>query len=83
MKVSILFLHCLNCLSDDRESVTGILADVRSATHSDVTPEEIAACLEDLVAEGLVSRSIDGSGTDWFELTAKGKQELDANWVDA
>jgi DNA-binding PadR family transcriptional regulator len=38
--------------------------------------------MEELAAEGLVSRTADAAGTQWFQLTAKGRQELDANWVE-
>jgi DNA-binding PadR family transcriptional regulator len=82
MKVSLLNLHCLNALCDDRETVSSILSDVRHSTHGDISIGEISGCLEELAAEGMVSRVADAAGTEWFELTAKGRQELDANWVD-
>lgn len=82
MKVSILDLHCLNCLTDDCENVSSIVGGVRAATHSDVNIQEVTACLDDLLTEGLVSRSTDDSGNDWFQLTARGRKELDAHWVD-
>lgn len=82
MRVSILNLHCLNALSDDREDLSSIVLDVRRSTHSDVTIEEVASCLNDLVTENMAARSTDAAGGEWFELTAKGRQELDASWVD-
>lgn len=82
MKVSLLNLHCLNALCDDRETVSSILSDVRHSTHGDISIDEISGCLEELTAEGMVSRAADEAGTEWFELTAKGRQELDAQWVD-
>ncbi len=82
MKVSILNLHCLNALSDDREDVSSIVADVRRSTHSDVTIQEITCCLNDLVAEDMASRTTDAAGVEWYELTPRGRRELDAHWVD-
>ncbi|MFM7033681.1 MAG: hypothetical protein ACKOYJ_00595 [Planctomycetia bacterium] len=82
MKVSLLTLHCLNAMADDRENVAAIVADVRASAHGDVSAADISACMNELLAEGVVSRSTDQSGTDWFQLTPKGRQELEANWVD-
>lgn len=82
MKVSILNLHCLNALSDDREDISSIVADVRRSTHSNVTLDDIKACLNDLVAEEMASRMADQAGVEWYELTPRGRQELDAHWVD-
>jgi DNA-binding PadR family transcriptional regulator len=82
MKVSLLNLHCLNALCDDRENVSSILYDVRHSTHGDISIDEVSGCLEELTAEGMVSRAADEAGTEWFELTSKGRQELDSAWVD-
>jgi DNA-binding PadR family transcriptional regulator len=82
VKVSILNLHCLNALSDDREDLSSIVADVRRSTHSDVTPQDVATCLNDLVAEEMASRTADAAGVEWYELTPQGRRELDAHWVD-
>ena len=81
MKVSILNLHCLNSLSDDQENIAAIVSDVRLATYGDVTVSEVTACLNELISEGLVSQSADASGTHWYQLTKRGREELDANWV--
>lgn len=82
MKVSILNLHCLNAVCDDDEDVASILGDVRQSTHGNVGAEEIVGCLGELEREGMVSRVQDVSGTDWFRITPKGREELDANWVE-
>ncbi|MFM8435851.1 MAG: hypothetical protein ACKOBP_11025 [Planctomycetia bacterium] len=82
MKVSLLNLHCLNALCDDRENISSILSDVRHSTHGDISMHDISGCMEELAAEGLVSRTADAAGTQWFQLTAKGRQELDVNWVE-
>lgn len=82
MRVSILNLHCLNALSDDREDLSSIVSDVRRSTHSDVTIHEVASCLNDLVADNMAVQSTDAAGVEWFELTAKGRQELDSSWVE-
>ncbi|NDC54160.1 MAG: hypothetical protein EBZ74_07650 [Planctomycetia bacterium] len=81
MKVSILNLHCLNALCDDRESVPGIVADVRLSTHGNITVDDVAACMHELASEGLVVGTVDASGVEWFQLTEKGRHELDTNWV--
>jgi hypothetical protein len=82
MKVSLLNLHCLNALTDDCEDISAIVVDVRHSTHSDVTASDIAFCLNDLIAEGMVARLADAAGNEWFALTTKGRHELEANWVD-
>jgi DNA-binding PadR family transcriptional regulator len=82
MKVSLLNLHCLNALTDDSEDISAIVADVRHSTHGDLTASDVATCLNDLITEGMVARSTDAAGNDWFALTTKGRRELEANWVD-
>jgi len=82
MKVSLLNLHCLNALTDDCEDISAIVVDVRHSTHGDVTASDVAICLNELTAEGMVARSADAAGNEWFALTTEGRRELEANWVD-
>ena len=53
-----------------------------ASTHGDISIDKISGCMEALAAEEMVSRVADEAGTEWFELTAKGRRELDARWVD-
>jgi hypothetical protein len=82
MKVSLLNLHCLNALTDDCEDISAIIVDVRHSTHGDITASDVATCLSELIAEGMAARSADAAGNEWFALTTKGRQDLEANWVD-
>ncbi len=54
MTVSILNLHCLNAVCDDYESLTAILEEVRRSSHGNVSLEEIADSMAELVRDGLV-----------------------------
>lgn len=97
MKVSILDLHCLNAIADDHETVASVLDDVRRSSHGNVDANDITACLVELVRDGMaeasrfdpltaqytpvVSMSSD-LGDLWFRITDRGRQELDANWVE-
>jgi hypothetical protein len=54
MTVSILDLHCLNAVCDDYENVESITAEVRRSSHGNVSDAEIAECLSELAAAGLV-----------------------------
>ena len=97
MKVALLTLHCLNAVADDHESLESITADVRRATHGDVSPDDVAACLGDLARDALVGvfafdrevcRYVPLAGVPttladkWFSITAQGRDELRTNWVD-
>jgi hypothetical protein len=55
MTVSILDLHCLNAVCDDYENVESITAEVRRSSHGNVSDAEIAECLSELAAAGLVN----------------------------
>ena len=55
MTVSILDLHCLNAVCDDYENVESITAEVRRSSHGNVSDAEIAECLSELTAAGLVN----------------------------
>jgi hypothetical protein len=96
--VSILNLHCLNAVCDDYEDLSSVLEEVRRSSHGNVSFEEIADSVSELVRDGLVEafefdgptgRYVRGSveknipkGTR-FRITSKGRRELDANWVDS
>ena len=54
MTVSILDLHCLNAVCDDYEDVESITAEVRKSSHGNVGDAEIAECLSELAAAGLI-----------------------------
>ena len=97
MKVALLTLHCLNAVADDYESLESITADVRRATHGDVAPDDVAACLSDLARDALISvfafdrearRYVPLAGVPttladkWFSITAQGRDELRINWVE-
>ncbi len=100
MTVSILDLHCLNAVCDDYETVESITAEVRRSSHGNVRDDEVAECLAEMLAAGLVNvfRFDAGSGRyeplplgmptrdalqkSWFLIAPKGRQELDANWVE-
>ena len=55
MTVSILDLHCLNAVCDDYENVESITAEVRRSSHGNVGDTEVADCLSELAAAGLVN----------------------------
>jgi hypothetical protein len=97
MKVALLTLHCLNAVADDYESLESITADVRRATHGDVSPDDVAACLSDLARDALIGvfafdrearRYVPLAGVPttladkWFSITAQGLNELQTNWVE-
>lgn len=97
MKVALLTLHCLNAVADDYESLESITADVRRATHGDVSHEDVASCLGDLARDALIGVfafdrearryvPLEGVPTTladkWFSITAQGRDELRTNWVD-
>ena len=97
MKVALLNLHCLNAVADDFESLESITADVRRATHGDVSIDDVAACLGDLARDGLIGvfafdrevrryvplQGVPATLADkWFSITAQGRDELRINWVD-
>lgn len=54
MTVSILNLHCLNAVCDDYENLAGITEEVRRSSHGNVGNAEIAECLTEMVAAGLI-----------------------------
>ncbi len=98
MTVTLLDLHCLNSLCDDYENVASVQADVRRATHGNITEEEVKEGLIRLHKEGLVEvydydplqamhlpSEIAGNDWEakWFFITATGRKELDQNWVEA
>ena len=98
MTVSILDLHCLNAVCDDYESLDSICEEVRRSSHGNVNLEEVADALRELAREDLIdafefdprsNRYIavhDCGGAvsgKWFLISAKGRTELDANWVDS
>ena len=97
MTVSILGLHCLNAVADDYENLASILEEVRRTSHGNVTVDEVAAAVAEMVADGLVSvyrlepREQTFVPADpgacmreslWFRITPTGRRELDANWVN-
>lgn len=97
MKVSILDLHCLNAIADDHETVASVLDDVRRSSHGNVTANDVAACLTELVRDGMAEASLFDPSTAtfspvasmppelddlWFRITDRGQRELDANWVE-
>ncbi|MFM9058017.1 MAG: hypothetical protein ACKOSQ_02630 [Planctomycetaceae bacterium] len=97
MRVSILNLHCLNAIADDYETVDSVIDDVRRSSHGNVNADEIAACLVELVRDGLAepcrfdevtSRYVplqavpSGLQSTWFRITELGRRQLDADWVD-
>ena len=102
MKVSILDLHCLNATADDYETILSIVDDVRRSSHGNVDVGnvdvgEVAACMTDLVREGLVDLYRLDTATNefvplaavpesfdgvWFRLNATGRKQLDAHWVN-
>ncbi len=51
MTISMLGLHCLNAVVDDYESAASILNDVRAASHRDITPGEVMATINEMLAE--------------------------------
>lgn len=55
MTVSIMDLHCLNAVCDDYENVESITAEVRRSSHGNVGDTEVADCLSELAAAGLVN----------------------------
>lgn len=97
MKVSLLDLHCLNAVADDLETAASILDDVRRSSHGNVDSAHVAACLAELVRDGLAEAYVFDQATAayvpatstlqdvdgiWFRITDQGRQHLDANWVD-
>jgi hypothetical protein len=97
MKVSILNLHCLNAVADDFESLDSITADVRRATHGNVSHNEVATCLGELAHDGWVNVFTFDPGEQrylalpevpaaladkWFGITDRGREELRTNWVE-
>jgi len=54
MTVSIMDLHCLNAVCDDYENVESITSEVRRSSHGNVGDTEVADCLSELAAAGLV-----------------------------
>lgn len=97
MTISILGLHCLNSVSDDYEPVASILEDVRAASHCDITLGEVVATLDEMRAEGLIAAftldpnaatfvpadaTTDSGSAILYRITAAGRKELAANWVD-
>jgi hypothetical protein len=52
--VSMLSLHCLNAVCDDYEDLSSVLEDVRRSSHGNVSFEEIADSVSELVRDGLV-----------------------------
>ena len=54
MTVSILNLHCLNAVCDDYEGLPTILEEVRRSSHGNVSLEEIAESMSELVRDGFV-----------------------------
>ena len=97
MKVSLLDLHCLNAVADDLETAASILDDVRRSSHGRVDSADVAACLAELVRDGLAEACVFDQATAayspvtgalqdfdslWFRITDRGRQHLDANWVD-
>jgi len=97
MTISILGLHCLNSVSDDYEPVASILEDVRAASHCDITLGEVVATLDEMRAEGLIAAftldpiaatfvpadaTRDSGSVILYRITAAGRKELAANWVD-
>lgn len=98
MTISILGLHCLNAVSDDYEPAASILEDVRAASHCDITPSEVMATINKMLAEGLIAAftrdpktaafiladaTTDRSSTILYRITTAGRKELAANGVDA
>ena len=55
MTVSIMDLHCLNAVCDDYENVESITAEVRRSSHGNVGDTEVAECLSELAAAGLLN----------------------------
>jgi hypothetical protein len=55
MTVSILDLHCLNAVCDDYEDVESITAEVRKSSHGNVSDIDVADCLSELAAAGMVA----------------------------
>lgn len=97
MRVSILDLHCLNAIADDHETAASILEDVRRSSHGNVDADDVAACLVELVRDGMAEAcrfdSLAAQYTPvvsmppeldalWFRITDRGRRELDANWVE-
>ena len=97
MTVSILGLHCLNAVTDDYENLGSILDEVRRTSHGNVTADEVAAAVAEMVADGLVAvyrfeprdqafvPAAPGAAVSesfWFRITPTGRRELDANWVN-
>ncbi len=100
MTVSIMDLHCLNAVCDDYENVESITAEVRRSSHGNVGDTEVAECLSELAAAGLLNVFHFNAGSSryepvllknfvrdelrraWFLITPKGREELDANWVE-
>lgn len=97
MKVSILDLHCLNALADDYETIASIVDDVRRSSPGNVDADNVATCMTDLVREGLVDAYRLDPATStyvrivalpdrlddaWFRINDRGRQQLDASWVD-
>jgi DNA-binding PadR family transcriptional regulator len=97
MTISMLGLHCLNAVVDDYESAASILNDVRAASHCDITPGEVMATINEMLAEGLIAAftldpktaafiladvTTDRSSAILYRITTAGRKELAANWVD-
>ena len=97
MKVSLLDLHCLNAVADDLETADSILEDVRRSSHGKVDPADVAACLAEVVRDGMAEACVFDQATAayvpatsavqdfdslWFRITDRGRQHLDANWVE-
>jgi hypothetical protein len=97
MKVSLLDLHCLNAVADDLETVTSVLDDVRRSSHGRVDAADVAACLAELVRDGMAEACVFDPAAAayvpaaslaqdcdrlWFRITDRGRRHLDANWVD-
>ena len=55
VKMSILDLHCLNAVTDDHESATSILEEVRRTSHGNVCWSEVVASLAEMTAAGLLA----------------------------
>ena len=97
MRVSSLDLHCLTAMADDYETVASIAEDVRRSSHDNLDEADFAACVAELLRDGLADafRLTDATGEYvrtsmvpdhadglWFHITDRGRCQLDENWVE-